>query len=193
MLNIKTNSKGAQMPNQLKIIYTPDAVQSLVNKIAKAIETDYAGWPSASDGPPILIGTLKGALIFMSDLIRAMRMDVEVDFVQTASYGRRDQPATEVLITRDITAPIHDRNVIIVDGIVDRGHTAAALVDYLSSKGPKSLKFCSLLVRAGIERRIKVDYAGATIDSGFIVGYGMDYQERFRGLGGIYMYEKEEQ
>lgn len=181
------------MTSQLRLIYEPDAVRSLVNKVAKAIEADYAvATPSAPANPPILIGALKGASVFMSDLIRAMQMDVEVDFVQTASYGRRDRPLTEVLITRDITTAIQGRDVIIVDGIVDRGHTAAALVDYLSSKGPRSLKFCSLLVRAGIERGVQVDYLGAVIDPGFVVGYGMDFQERFRGLGGIYMYEGKE-
>ncbi|OGQ55704.1 MAG: hypothetical protein A3J24_04990 [Deltaproteobacteria bacterium RIFCSPLOWO2_02_FULL_53_8] len=181
------------MSNRLKIIYTPEEVHSLVNKIALAIETDYAAQtPPATDNPPVLIGALKGAFVFMSDLIKAMRMDVEVDFVQTTSYGRRDQPTTEVLITRDITSAIHDRDVIIVEGIVDRGHTAQALVDYLSSKGPASLKFCSFLVREGVERRVQVDYSGAMVGPGFVVGYGMDFKERFRGLGGIYVYEREE-
>lgn len=180
------------MSNHLKLIYTPEEVRCLVDKVAKAIEADYAvASPSIALVPPILIGALKGASVFMSDLIRAMQMDVEVDFVQTASYGRRDQPLTEVLITRDITTAIQGRDVIVVDGIVDRGHTAQALVDYLSSKGPRSLKFCSLLVRADVERGVQVDYSGALIDSGFVVGYGMDFQERFRGLGGIYMYDRE--
>lgn len=181
------------MSNQLRQIYSHEEVRGLVKKIAKAIEADYGGTTSsAAVNPPVLIGALKGASVFMSDLIRAMRMDVEVDFVQTASYGRRDRPLTEVLITRDITTAIQGRDVIIVEGIVDRGHTAQALVDYLSSKGPASLKFCSLLVRAGVERGVQVDYHGALIDSGFVVGYGMDFKERFRGLDAIYMYEREE-
>lgn len=180
------------MYKQLSPIYTAQEVSGLVASVAKSIEADYARAtaPYGTTSPVLLIGALKGAYVFMADLIRGMQMDVEVDFVQTASYGKRARPSTEVLITRDITGSIEGRDVVIVEGIVDRGHTAMALVDYLSSKGPKSLKFCSLLVREGVEREVKVDYSGAFVGPGFVVGYGMDFKERFRGLGGIYTFKE---
>ncbi|MBI5886756.1 MAG: hypoxanthine phosphoribosyltransferase [Deltaproteobacteria bacterium] len=180
------------MYRQLSPIYTAQEVGGLVASIARSMEADYGqAARGGTQGPVLLIGALKGAHVFMADLVRAVQFDVEVDFVQTASYGRRDRPSTEVLITRDITSSIEGRDVVIVEGIVDRGHTAMALVDYLSSKGPGSLRFCSLLVRAGVEREVKVDYFGAVVGPGFVVGYGMDFKERFRGLDGIYTYKEE--
>ncbi|MBI5562317.1 MAG: hypoxanthine phosphoribosyltransferase [Deltaproteobacteria bacterium] len=155
----------------------------MVGDIAKAIRLDF---PSH---PPLLIGALKAAFVFMADLARALEMDCGVDFIQSASYGKRDSPSTEVLITRDITASIRDRDVIIVEGITDRGHTAKAIMDYLSAKEPASLRLCSLLARSGVKRDVTVDYAGAYVEPGFIVGYGMDYKERFRHLPGIYVIE----
>jgi len=180
------------MYKQLSPIFTPEEVAGLVEAIARSMEADYGGPnPNGTAGPLLLVGALKGAYVFMADLVRALQFEAEVDFVQTASYGKRDQPSTEVLITRDITSPIEGRDVVVVEGIVDRGHTAKALVDYLSSKGPRSLRFCSLLVRADVEREMKVDYFGAVVGPGFVVGYGMDFKERFRGLDGIYTYKEE--
>lgn len=172
------------MNDSLKLVYSPVEIQRIVSGIAADIRKDFPA------GPPLLIGVLKGAFVFMADLVRAMQTDVDVDFLQTASYGRRDLPTTEVLITRDITSEIEGRHVIIVEGIVDRGHTARAIVDYLTSKEPASVRLCSLLVRGGIERGIRVDYPGAQIGQGFVVGYGMDYRERYRELAGIHLLDE---
>lgn len=172
------------MNDRLKLIYSPVEIQRIVSGLAADIRRDFPA------GPPLLIGALKGAFVFMADLIRAMQTDVEVDFIQTASYGRRELPTTEILITRDITSEIEGRHVIIVEGIVDRGHTARAICDYLASKEPASVRLCALLVRGGIKRDIRVDYPGVQIGPGFVVGYGMDYREQYRELAGIHLLDE---
>lgn len=168
------------MEPNLKPILTPEEIGKTVERIAAEIEADYAS------RDPLLIGVLKGAFIFLSDLLRAVKMPLDIDFVQTTCYGRRDTPSSEVIVTRDISAEIKGRDIIIVEGIIDRGHTARALKEYFGTKGPSSIRLCTLLMRRSTPVDIKVDYVGARIDEGFIVGYGMDYKEHYRGLRGLY-------
>ena len=136
----------------------------------------------------MLVGVLKGAFVFLSDLAREIKTDVEIDFIQAASYGKRESPSTEVLITGEIGTDVKGRDIIIVEGIIDRGTTARAVFDYLSTKGPASIKFCSLLVRDS-HSGLTIDYAGRLIGPGFIVGYGMDYKGLHRNLPGICIVE----
>lgn len=169
------------MPEDLRLIIGEEDIRVLVRSIAKDMRADFAG------RNPVLIGVLKGAFVFLSDLIREIDMPLEVDFIQTSSYGRRDSPASEVVITRDVTAGISGRDVIIVEGIIDRGRTALALIEHLKAKGPATLALCSLLVRHGATAAVCADYTGAGVGEGFVAGYGMDYKERYRNLPGIYI------
>ncbi|MBI5643689.1 MAG: hypoxanthine phosphoribosyltransferase [Deltaproteobacteria bacterium] len=168
------------MTGNLKLIIPPDEILEIVTGLAAEIEKDCAV------GTPVLLGVLKGAFVFLSDLARAFSRHVEIDFIQASSYGDRDTPSRDVLITGGPSIDIKGRDVIIVEGIVDRGVTAKAVTGYLKSKGPASLKTCALLLRHS-HRGVNIDYIGRRIDEGFVVGYGMDYKGRYRNLPGIYI------
>lgn len=152
----------------------------MVNRLAGEIRHDF---PSKN---PVFIGALKGAFVFLADLVRAIKMPLEIDFIQTASYGKQHAPSEAVLITRDVSIDIRERHVIIVEGIIDRGTTALAIIKHLEAKSPASLTLCALLVRDGHAKGVQVDYVGARIGEGFVVGCGMDYHEHYRALPGLY-------
>ena len=168
------------MEKNLKLIIAPDEIRTMVESIAADIRTRYAS------KRPILIGVLKGAAVFLSDLVRAIDAPLEVDFIQTSSYSDPDAPSKDVMIKRDTSIDLKGRDVIVVDGIVDRGKTARAVMGHLRAKEPASLGFCTLLLRDSTDD-IAIDYVGKRIPEGFIVGYGMDYKEDYRWLDGVYL------
>lgn len=171
------------MPGALKPFISPEEIEGIVKRLAEEIRRDY------KDKEPVLVGVLKGAFVFLSDLLRAIELPFEVDFIQTSCYGKCDIPSNKVEITRDVTTALKDRHVILVDGIVDRGVTAEVLLHHLAEKGPASIKLCTLLLREDIRGggEMRPDYVGRTIGQGFVVGYGMDLGEKCRGLKGIYL------
>lgn len=171
------------MHDNLEKLYSSEEISAMVGRLADEIRRDYA------DKNPMLVGVLKGAFIFIGDLSRAIATPHEIDFIQTASYGKKTRSSGEVLITRDITADIKGRDVIIVEGIVDSGKTMRALVDYFEAKSPASVTLCTLLLREGGETHLQsgARYVGADIGPGFVAGYGMDYKEKYRNLPGLYM------
>lgn len=168
---------------ELKPFISSSEIESIVARLASELNADFKG------RRPILVGVLKGSFLFLSDLVRRLEIKHEVDFIQTSCYGLRDIPSDEVLILRDITADIRGRDVIIVEDIVDRGHTGRALRKYFSNRGAASIKICTLLLREGGCPDLEVDYTGAAIGKGFVVGYGMDYREGYRGLAALYLME----
>lgn len=170
----------------LKPCIPPEGIEEIVKRLAREISDDYKG------RTPLLVGVLKGAFLFLSDLVRRLEVGHEVDFIQTSCYGLSDTPAADVLIVRDITSDLSGRDVIIVEDIIDRGHTAKALMKYFSDRGAASIRLCALLKREGGAPELKADYLGASIGAGFVVGYGMDYKERHRGLPGLYTVEEGE-
>lgn len=172
------------MENNLTLLIPPGEIKSLVEKIAQGIRADYAA------KRPVLIGVLKGAFVFISDLARAAGLPVEVDFVQAASYAGGSKARHEVLIINDITMDINGRDVIVVEGIIDSGRTVKALLEHFSAKAPASIRVCALLSRNGGSSQVRIDYSGKGIDKGFVAGYGMDYKEKYRNLPGIYIVEE---
>lgn len=168
----------------LKPYLTPGRIDEIVGELAGKIA-------SAIDngGPVVLVGVLKGSYVFLSDLSRKLEADHEIDFIQTACYGLRDIPANEVLILRDITAELKGKDVIIVEDIIDRGHTAAVLVEHFRTRGARSVRFCALLKRKGGAPGLNVDFVGHEVGEGFVVGYGMDFKELYRNLPGLYTLE----
>lgn len=165
----------------MKLLYSPEEIKKTVRRLAGEMGPEMKG-------SPVFIGVLKGAFMFVSDLIRELNGPVEVDFIRAASYGLKDEPSTEVRIKSDITADIKGRDVIVVEGIIDRGTTVRAVMGHLRKKAPASIKVCTLLLRdshAGME----IDYVGARVYEGFVVGYGMDHKEEYRNLPGIYILE----
>ncbi|MGB9761005.1 MAG: hypoxanthine phosphoribosyltransferase [Caldimicrobium sp.] len=167
---------------ELKEVISPKELRRKVKDLAKTIEKDYAGKPL------VLIGTLKGAFIFMADLVRNFkRKDLEIDFVRVKSYGSSDSSSGEIVITKDIELALEGKEVIIVEDIVDTGLTIDFLLKHFSLHKPKSIKVCALIDKK--ERRkvdIKLDYVGFVLEKGFLVGYGLDYAEKYRHLPGIY-------
>jgi len=165
-----------------EILFSKETIQKRVRELAKQISQDYAGKEL------ILIGVLKGAFVFMADLIREMDVPCRVDFVRLASYGTGSDSSGKVVITKDIEISIQDRDVLIIEDILDTGLTMQYFVGCLKERGPGSLKTCVFLDK---RKRRKVpfeaDYTGFTIDDGFVVGYGLDFDEKYRFFPDIYV------
>jgi hypoxanthine phosphoribosyltransferase len=139
-----------------------------------------------------LIGVLKGSVIFLSDLCRHIDLPIAIDFIGIASYGDQTQSSGVVQITSDLTRPIEGKHVIVVEDIIDTGLTAAYLLENLATRHPASLKLCSLLHKPDrAEREVAIDYLGFTIPNKFVVGYGLDYAQKYRNLAFIGHLEEE--
>jgi hypoxanthine phosphoribosyltransferase len=160
-----------------EILVQPDELQHRVRELGGQISRDYAG------REPLLICVLKGAVFFLADLMRAIELPCEVDFMAVASYGSATQSSGVVRILKDLDASIEDRDVIIVEDIVDSGLTLQYLLRNLTARGPASLSVCALLTKP---ERLQVDlspkYVGFEIPDRFAIGYGLDHGERYRNL-----------
>ncbi len=168
------------MAEGLKPLYSPEEIRSTIGRLAGEIRADYAS------RTPVLVGVLKGAFVFLADLVRALEMPVEVDFIRLSSYGTRDVPTPKAAITKDIELSVEGRDVLVVEDIIDRGTTIEAVMDHLEGKNPATLRLCTLLLKEGGGTGRKIDYIGKEIGDGFVVGYGMDYKERYRELRALY-------
>jgi hypoxanthine phosphoribosyltransferase len=164
-------------PHLGKVIVTEEELQQRIIELGVEITRDYAG------RPPLLVGVLKGAFMFMSDLARQIDLAVELDFMAVSSYGSATKTSGVVRIIKDLDTDLSDRHVLIVEDIVDSGLTLAYLRKNLAARNPASLEVCSLLVKEGLQ---KVDpdlrYVGFRIPPVFVVGYGLDVDERYRNL-----------
>jgi hypoxanthine phosphoribosyltransferase len=169
-------------PGNLRPLIGPGEIEEMVAELAGRIMADYR------DRDPVLVCVLGGALVFFSDLIRAVEMPFEVDFLKASCYGKCGTPAAEVCITGEPEVELAGRDVIVVEDIVDRGVTARELVKHVERQGAASVVVCALLVREGRSAEgMDVRYAGRQIGPGFVVGYGMDLGGRYRGLRSIYV------
>ena len=169
---------------QLRILISRDEIAKAVDRLAREINKDYQG------KQPLLIGVLKGSFVFMSDLIRRLDLPLELDFVRLSSYGAAQESSGKVRVVQGIKTPMKGRDVLVVEDIVDTGITASFLLDYLKTKRPASLKFCALTDKPS--RRsipISIDYLGFAVPDKFVVGYGLDCDEKFRNLPDIYVIE----
>jgi hypoxanthine phosphoribosyltransferase len=177
------DERGDLMKSMKKeVLFSKEVISGRIRSLADEISRDYAG------GELIVIGVLKGAFIFMADLIRSLKIPCMVDFAQLASYGSGSVSSGNVAIKKDIGLPIAGKDVLIVEDIVDTGLTLSFLVKTLKERSPRSLKVCVFLDK---KTRRKVpftaDYTGFTIDDGFVVGYGLDFNEQARFLPDVYV------
>ena len=172
------------MQGKLKLIIPPEEIHIAVDRLATAIRADYSG------RTPVVIGVLKGAFMFTSDLVRALKIPFELDFIQTSCYAGNVTPCPEVSIVKDVSIELRERNVIIVEDIVDRGETATAIIAHIKRFQPATVEVCALLKRAGTRASDNIKYTGMEVKAGYVVGYGMDYNEHFRGLPGLYVLDK---
>ena len=154
-----------------------------VAELGAQITADYA------DDPPLLVAVLKGAMLFMSDLCRAIALPVDVDFMAVSSYGSATRTSGVVRIVKDLDSELEGRHVLVVEDIIDSGLTLNYLRHYLNARSPKSVEVCALLVKEG-EQRVELDlrYVGFHIPASFVVGYGLDVAERYRNLPGVHLY-----
>ncbi len=161
-----------------------DELQSRINELGKQITADYG------DDPPLLVGVLKGAYVFMADLARAIDLPVEFDFMAVSSYGSATRTSGVVRIIKDLDADLTGRHVVLVEDIVDSGLTLAYVRKNLSARGPASLEVCALLVKEGLQRNDPdLKYVGFTIPPKFVVGYGLDVDEKYRNLAYVAEYD----
>jgi hypoxanthine phosphoribosyltransferase len=168
------------MPSQPKVLISQDEIRQAVARLASEIRRDYQG------NQPLLIGILKGSFVFMADLIREIGLPVEVDFVKLSSYGSGTETSGKVKVVQGLKTKIKGRDVLIVEDIVDTGLTVSFLLDYLRKKKPASLKLCTLTDKPSRHKApVAIDYLGFTVPDKFIVGYGIDWNEKFRHLRDI--------
>ncbi len=168
-------------PDVGRVIVSEADLQARIAELGDRITADYA------EHPPLLVGVLKGAFMFMSDLSRAIDLPVEVDFMAVSSYGSATRTSGVVRIVKDLDVDLLDRHVLVVEDIVDSGLTLNYLQRYLLARRPASLEVCALLVKDGQQRtEIDLRYVGFHIPAEFVVGYGLDVDERLRNLRAIH-------
>lgn len=163
-----------------RILISKEEIQKRVKELAAELDKDYEG------KRPLMICVLKGSVPFFADLIREMKIEIEMDFMAISSYGSGARSSGEVRMVKDLDRSIENRHVIIVEDIVDSGYTLSYLKRMLYSRHPQSVKICALLDK--FERReveLEADYKGFDIANEFVIGYGLDYAENYRNLPDI--------
>jgi len=160
-----------------EILFSEEELKACVKRIAEEIQRDYAGKEI------MLIGVLRGSFVFMADLCRAIDLPCTLDFMSVSSYGKGTSSSGQVQITKDLSEDISGRHVIVVEDILDSGNTLSYLLKILQHRNPASVRLCTLLDKP--DRRVKpveLHYSGFTIPDAFVVGYGLDYAEKYRNL-----------
>jgi hypoxanthine phosphoribosyltransferase len=166
-----------------RVVVSETDLQARIVELGARITADYRG------RPPLLVGVLKGAFMFMTDLSRCIQLPVEVEFMAVSSYGSATRTSGVVRIVKDLDVDLIGRHVLVVEDIVDSGLTLNYLQRYLLARQPASLEVCALLVKEGQQRTaVDLRYVGFTIPNEFVVGYGLDIDERFRNLSAIHAY-----
>ena len=161
----------------LKVLFSEEQLKTRVQELAQQITRDYAGKEI------MLIAVLRGSFIFMADLCRAIDLPCTLDFMSVSSYGKGSSSSGQVQITKDLSEDISGRHIIVVEDILDSGNTLSYLLKLLEQRKPASIRLCTLLDKP--ERRVKqveVHYSGFSIPDAFVVGYGLDYAEKYRNL-----------
>lgn len=168
-------------PDPFAELISAEAIAARVAELGTQITTEYT--PLAASADVVVIGVLKGSVIFLADLVRHIALPIFVDFIGISSYGDATVSSGVVQITQDLSKPIENKHVIVVEDIVDTGHTVHYLLENLATRRPASLKLASLLHKPERqEREVKIDYLGFTIPNKFVVGYGLDIAQRYRNL-----------
>jgi hypoxanthine phosphoribosyltransferase len=160
-----------------EILLTEEQIQARVAELGAQLAEDYAG------RDPVLISVLKGSIVFLADLVRGMDIPLSIDIMEVSSYGAATESSGQVRILKDLSNPIEGRHVLVVEDIIDTGLTLNYLLRYLREKAPASLGICCLLDKPARRlTEIPIDYVGFTIPDRFVIGYGLDFGERYRNL-----------
>ena len=160
-----------------RVLFPEEALRARVGELAQQINRDLAG------KEPVLISVLRGSFIFMADLVRAIELPCRVDFMAVSSYGSGTTSSGQVKITKDLSESIEGRDVLVVEDILDSGNTLSYLLKLLQARRPASIRLCTLLDKPSRRTKpIQADYVGFQVEDLFVVGYGLDYAERYRNL-----------
>jgi hypoxanthine phosphoribosyltransferase len=162
---------------KIEVLIKKEKINKRVKELASQITEDYKG------RKPVLVSILKGGGFFIADLAREIKLDVSIDYIETSSYGKDTESTGNVKILKDLSQPVEGKDVIIVEDIIDTGYTLEAVEKLMEVRGAKSVKICVLLDKPSKRKiSVKVNYVGFEIPDLFVVGYGIDYAERFRNL-----------
>src|SRR5579859_3482753 len=173
------------MPEQINTMLSAEVIAARVRELGAQITRELAGKSL------VLVCVLKGSFVFTADLMRSIDLPLRIDFLGVRSYGEGTESSGVVQITQDLSRPIENEHVLIVEDIVDTGLTIAHLIDLLRTRGPASVKVCALLHKPARARvQVPIDYLGFTIEDRFVVGYGLDFAERYRNLPYIGVVER---
>jgi hypoxanthine phosphoribosyltransferase len=171
-------------PAGRQILYAREEIASVVDRLAAEIARDYR------DRDPLFIGILKGSFVFLADLVRRLDFPLELDFIRLSSYGSGRESSGTVRVVQGLRTGVRGRHLLVVEDIVDTGITVAFLLDYLKKKNPASVRLCALLDKPSRRRvPVTIDYTGITVPDKFLVGYGLDFDEKYRNLPDIYALE----
>ncbi len=177
---------AAMGKRSLRRIISRGQIRRRVKELAAQIRADYSGQR------PVFVCVLKGAFVFLADLVRQVDLPLEMDFIVASSYGMGKTSKGQITVLKDVTTDIAGRHVILVDDIIDSGLTLQHLREHLTSRNPASLRLCALLARERLlESGTVIEYLGFPVPEGFVVGYGIDYAEQHRELPDIYVIEDE--
>lgn len=166
-----------ELTKDLDVLFDAPTLNARIAGLAKQIQADYAGRPL------VLVGVLKGSIMFMADLARGIDLPLSLDFLGLSSYGDKTESSGVVRITSDLSKPIEGKHVVVVEDIVDTGLTMKFLLENLATRKPASVRICTLLHKPARARvQIPLDYVGFTIEDRFVVGYGLDYAEKYRNV-----------
>jgi len=179
------SDKKSYEDDQLKILYTQEQIETKIEELGRIISTDYAGLDL------ILVGVLRGSVYFLVDLTRKMRIPFAIDFISISHYGEQADSTGVVRITKDLDLSITGRHVLVVEDIVDTGLSLGYLLRNLKSRNPASLKVCTLInVEARRIVEVPVEYKGFDVPNVFVVGYGLDFNEKYRNLQFIAQFDR---
>jgi len=168
--------------NKLEVFIDESQISKRVKEIAEEINRDYAG------KSPIFIGVLNGAFVFLSDLIREINIDCEIDFLKLSSYGDSQISSGDITLLKELNCEIKGQDVIIVEDIIDSGLSIKYMKSIIEKNNPNSLKIVTLLYKEEtVKLDFEIDYIGFKIENKFVVGYGLDYAQKYRNLKNIYM------
>ena len=169
---------------KLCILFSRQEIDATVSRLAAEISQSYG------DKHPLMLGILKGSFMFLADLVRRLDFPLEVDFIGLSSYGKDKQSSGKIKVMQPLRSPIKNREVLVIEDIVDTGRTTAFLLDYLRQQKPASLKLCALTDKpARRQVPVPIDYLGFTVPDKFLVGYGLDWDEKYRNLPDLYIIE----
>lgn len=171
---------------EFHVLFDRHEIETAVRRLASEISKDYR------NQNPLLLGVLRGSFVFMADLIRHLDFPLEIDFIGLSSYGSSTQSSGKIKVVKEMETPVRERNVLVVEDIVDTGLTTAFLLQYLQRQKPASVKLCALTEKPSRrEVSVNIDYLGFTVPDKFLVGYGLDANQKYRNLPDICYLEDE--